>query len=487
MSDLPVGPLIWARADPPDLAEGSALDAHIAAGRIGGVVVFDVPPAALAEAVRRWQSAAPARLFVAIDNERGPGQQLRGELRLPPLAALGAVGDPALAREHGRLTALGSRQFGVNVVFAPVLDVYSLPSNPIVGARSFGAEPAAVAALGCALIEGLQAGGVLACGKHFPGHGHTAADSHERLPAVDTPRAVLEARELVPFRAAAAAGVDAMMTAHVSYAALDGDTPATLSPPIVTGILREQLGYEGLVLTDALSMGGVSFIGEREAARRALAAGCDVLLIPTDVGKLHADLSADVASGAIPAQHVERALRRVAAARARLAGFPDEPAPDAAPFAERLAQRAVRVLREGELWPLPAGTAPVVLLASEPGRTGARDGGAGFARVLVEAWPGCRVFPLTDGLSDAAREAAAEAPTVVAVCSAVGAYKGTAGLLPGLRDSLAALPASNQVWCLFGAPPLAELAPAGASVVCAWGSDGASQVAAAELLLRAGR
>ncbi len=479
-----LGQLIWARADPPDLEPGSALEHLIAEGLCGGVTVFDVPARALREATARWQAMASSTLFIAIDNERGPGQQLRGMLHFPPLMALAAADSPELCHEHGRLTALHSRSCGVNLVFAPVLDVYSLPSNPIVGARSLGCDPERVAELGVAVAQGLQAGGVLACGKHFPGHGDTAADSHISLPEVTAAKDVLEKRELVPFRAAAAARIDAMMTAHVAYRDLDGGRPATVSKTIVGGLLREELGFDGLVITDALCMGGVGELGETEAALQALQAGCDVLLLPSDVRGLHRDLCTALANGRLEAQTIEASLARLEAARSRLQPAIDE-APDPGDFAMQLALQARTLVRPGSLYPLPAENPPVVLLLSEAGRTGAPDGGASFGRAMAEAYPGCKLFPLRDSsLPAAALETARQGPCVVALFSRVGAYKGSAGLLPELQAALADLPSSQQLWCIFGPPSLTALAPADAAVLLAYGSDGASQIALAEALLR---
>ncbi len=200
--------------------------------------------------------------------------------------AFGAIGDDRFAYEYGRITAEEARAVGVHVLFAPVLDVNSNPDNPVIATRSFGADPELVARLGAAFIRGAHAGGALTTAKHFPGHGDTDIDSHVGLPVVTGDRARLDSVELVPFERAIDEGVDAIMTAHVKMPGLlgAGSPPATLSPEILTGLLRADLGFDGLLFTDALTMGAITEgYGIGEASVRALEAGADVLLSPKDV------------------------------------------------------------------------------------------------------------------------------------------------------------------------------------------------------------
>ncbi len=196
----------------------------------------------------------------------------------PGNAVLGRIDDTALTRESAAAIARELTAYGINLDLAPVVDVNSAPDNPVIGVRSFGADAAHVARHAVAAVEGLQSQGVAACAKHFPGHGDTVTDSHLALPRVDAPADVLEVRELEPFRAAVAAGVACVMTSHVVVTAIDPDRPSTFSPTMLGGVLRGRLGFDGVIVSDALDMAGASAeTGIPEAAVRALGAGCDLL------------------------------------------------------------------------------------------------------------------------------------------------------------------------------------------------------------------
>ena len=265
---------------------------------------------------RLREIARPRRLFFAIDEEGGWVSQLDGHLLVPPNATLlarGASGDDLF--ETHRVTAMRLRSLGIEWVFAPVADVNDEPRNPVIGARSFGTQADAVTAALGPVLSGLAAGGVAACLKHFPGHGDTTVDSHLALPvgAADLP--TLEAREIAPFRAHRAA--PAVMTAHVVYPALDPDRPATFSPAIVTGLLRERLGFEGVCITDALEMkGAAEGRGAFDAARLALEAGCDLLLFAfhsEEVRRARLELAKALVDGGIDRASFDRARPRLAA------------------------------------------------------------------------------------------------------------------------------------------------------------------------------
>lgn len=221
-------------------------------------------------------------VLVAIDEEGGDVTRLevRHGSSFPGNLALGAVDDPeltrAVAQELGRRLA----ECGVNLNWAPSADVNSNPDNPVIGVRSFGADPHLVARHTAAYIEGLQAAGVAACTKHFPGHGDTAVDSHHALPRIDVDLDTLHTRELVPFRAAIAAGSKSVMSAHILLPALDPDRPATLSPQILTGLLRNELGYDGLIVTDGMEMQAISATyGIERGSVLAIAAGADAICV----------------------------------------------------------------------------------------------------------------------------------------------------------------------------------------------------------------
>jgi beta-N-acetylhexosaminidase len=223
-------------------------------------------------------------LLVGVDQEGGRVARLGAPvLGLPPMATLAAIGDVDLAERAARAQAVELAALGFTTSFAPVLDVNSNPHNPVIGDRAFGVDAATVARFGDAWIRGLRSGGLLACGKHFPGHGDTSKDSHVDLPVVDAPRARLDAVELPPFASAVRAGVDALMSAHVVYPALDPERPATLSRAICTDLLREQLGFRGALISDDLEMKATSDRhGVDDAATMAIEAGCDALLVCSD-------------------------------------------------------------------------------------------------------------------------------------------------------------------------------------------------------------
>ena len=254
---------------------------------VGHVILFArnvAEPEQVADLVRELQSVArEARhdlpLLVAVDQEGGRVARLREPWTLwPPQRAIGRVGSDDLARRMGAALAFELRACGIRCDFAPVVDVDSNPKNPIIGDRSFGDDPDLVGRLGAALIQGLQDGGVAACAKHFPGHGDTDVDSHLALPVVEHSRSRLEEVELPPFRKAIEAGVATIMTAHVVVRELDPDVPATLSPAIIDRLLRKQLGFQGVIVSDDLEMKAVAaHWGPADAALRAVRAGCDIL------------------------------------------------------------------------------------------------------------------------------------------------------------------------------------------------------------------
>jgi beta-N-acetylhexosaminidase len=225
-------------------------------------------------------SGAGIPLFTAMDQEGGVVyRSADGATVWPSQMLLGAAGDADLLERCVRMTAAELHALGINVNFAPVLDVNNNPANPVIGTRSFGADPRAVAALGVRAIAAYQAAGVVAVGKHFPGHGDTDVDSHLALPVIDKSPGDLEAFELIPFRAAIAAGVDAIMTAHIALPQVTAGEPATLAPQALTELLRTSMGFDGLIITDDLEMGAiVDSYGTAEAALRAFRAGADLLL-----------------------------------------------------------------------------------------------------------------------------------------------------------------------------------------------------------------
>jgi beta-N-acetylhexosaminidase len=271
------------------------------------------------------QALADIPLLLATDQEGGRVARFGTEpfTRMPAALAVGQRGDVGLARAAARATAAELSAVGVNWNFAPVADVNSNPDNPVIGDRAFGSTPDGVAAVVAAQTAGYQEGGVLACAKHVPGHGDTAIDSHFDLPTLPFDLAAMERRELLPFRAAIAAGVASVMTAHILFPAIDPERPATLSQPILTGLLRERMGFDGLIVTDCLEMKAVAGRwGTARAAVLAAKAGADMLLVCHTLERQRETFAAllDAAlSGDLPADRMDDAVDRILTAKRRLA------------------------------------------------------------------------------------------------------------------------------------------------------------------------
>jgi len=311
------------------------MEALVAEQRVGGVIVSLGSPTEIAAKLNALQRAARIPLLVSADLETGAAYRARGgyatpnaidlggATMFPPQMAIGATGDTALAYAMGRATAVEGRAMGIHVAFAPVLDVNNNPDNPVISVRSFGEDPRAVARLGAAFLRGVQEHGMLATAKHFPGHGDTRSNSHLELARVDATRARLDSVELLPFRAAIAAGVDAIMSFHGNVPALDDSgMPATLSRRVMTELLRDSLGFGGLAISDALDMRGVlAQVGAAEATKRVVEAGIDVLLMPADVEGTIDAIVAGVREGRYTEARLDRSVRRLLEAKARL-GLP---------------------------------------------------------------------------------------------------------------------------------------------------------------------
>ena len=311
---------------------------------VHGVVLFarnveDAEQVAALVAALKREAGRP--LLVSIDQEGGRVARLRapqGFTELPPMRALGATGDEALAREVGALLGRELRAVGIDQDYAPVVDVDTNPANPVIGDRSFSRDPAVVARLGAALAQGLQSAGVAACAKHFPGHGDTSQDSHKDLPRLPHPRARLDAVELLPFGALARAGVASVMTAHVVFEALDPRRPATLAPDVMR-LLRDEVGYDGCAVSDDLEMKAVAeHFPLEEAAPGAIAAGVDALLVCHTAALQHRAI--DLVRAAVEAGRIPRARLAEAGARvARLLVYAGPP-PDPRLAREKLRTRA---------------------------------------------------------------------------------------------------------------------------------------------------
>jgi beta-N-acetylhexosaminidase len=299
---------------------------------LGGVTLFArniEGPEQVAELSHDLQAlASDAPLWIAVDQEGGRVARLRAPFtEWPPMAVLGRSGDEDLAFRFGAALASELRAVNINLDFAPVLDVHTNPANPIIGDRALSESAQVVARLGAAVVRGLQQGGVAACGKHFPGHGDTSVDSHLDLPVVEHPPDRIRRVECVPFKEAIRAGVGFVMTAHVLVPSFDQDKPATLSPHIVQQLLREELGFEGVIVSDDLEMKALAnTYSAPDAAVQALAAGCDGFLICSgDLERQAAALEGvvhAVEDGRLAFGRLEDALKRQRRAKERFLAAP---------------------------------------------------------------------------------------------------------------------------------------------------------------------
>jgi beta-N-acetylhexosaminidase len=322
------------------------------APRFGGYLLFggdDVSLPAVRELTDSLRSGRSIPPLIAIDQEGGRVVRLHhGVEPMPAMMALGAADDLDLARRAGEQIAFDLRRAGCTLDFAPVLDLAIEPKNTVIGTRSFGADPQRVAALGAALGDGLQRGGIFACYKHFPGHGATAVDSHEALPVVDANETTLRSRDILPF-AAVARDASAMMSAHVVVRAFDADRPATRSQRIANELLRNELGFRGAFVTDCLEMNAIAASGSLQSAVDALAAGADLLIFSHDMrlaGAVAEAIEIAVEQGRVELARLEEAHARIS----RLRGAASAPLPlDAFPahpgIGREIGRRAITLLR----------------------------------------------------------------------------------------------------------------------------------------------
>ena len=431
----------------------------------GGFIVFGGTEASVRRLTSDLRAAAGRPLLIASDLERGAGQQVRGLAELPTPLALAALDDLAVVRGAGALTAAQALSVGINWVFAPVADLDLEPDNPIVQTRAFGADPERVAMLVGEWIIGCEATGALSCAKHWPGHGRTRTDSHDVLPVVDAPADLLRRIDMVPFRAAVDAGVSSIMTAHVAYPSLDATrAPATLSAPILS-ILRDELGFRGTIVSDAMIMeGALGGRTEGAAAIAAVRAGIDLILYPTDPAAVARAL--DAAAGQDPGlrARVDASLARYETA---LRQAPDGPI--AADGESGSATAAADWLLS---LPLLRGTAPRLRQPLE--------------LILIDddlggRWPAVPSDHVAEVLRSRGVTLGSGGSRVVLAFASPRASKGRAGFGP---ESLAMLDASREadLVVLFGHPRLAAELRGPMPVVLAWHRQRLMQAAVARWL-----
>jgi beta-N-acetylhexosaminidase len=340
---------------------------------VGGVIVVghvlygtvrNADPYAMAALINRFQRLANIPLLVAADFERGASMRVNATTQWPYNMAFAAAHDVNASRSEGAATAREAHALGVNWIFAPVADVNNNPDNPIINIRSYGENPQDVAAYVQAYIEGAHSdpkSPVLVTVKHFPGHGDTAVDSHIGLARLDASLERINNVELLPFRAAVEKGVDAVMTAHIAAPSIDAEgVPATVSQPILTGILRDQLKFTGIIVTDAMEMQGLlQMFNTREASVRALEAGADVLLMPANVEEAIAGVTAAIKTGRLTRKRLDESALKILSAKARLglaarkAAMPEAiaetiGAPEEEEAAQQVADRAVTLVKDAQ-------------------------------------------------------------------------------------------------------------------------------------------
>ena len=499
---------------------------HVVENHVGGVILSSRSNVyGSAVLVQKLQEMARTPLLFSADLEAGSGMRFEDATYGPWAMAIAATGDPTLAERRGRATAEEARAIGVAQVYAPVADVNVNPDNPVINVRSFGEDPTDVARYVVATVHGLQAGQVLATLKHFPGHGDAAMDSHRSLVTIPGDRARLEAVELVPFRAGIKAGAESVMIAHVAVPSLDatpaptlahpvkpvdvvgetfevekGPVPATVSAPIVTGVLRKELGFTGLVVTDAMRMGGItSHYEPGEAAILAILAGSDQILLSSDTDAAIKAVMAAVKSGRITEARIDESVKRVLDAKKRLNLY-DKGSPFVGKISKlvgtqahvdleaEIARRSMTLVRE------KPGVLPFrrdarllsLVVADEPTLNGPAGALDKEVRSRVPGVKGLRLDTRsTPEEAKAAAEAAKDADAVLlSLFVRARSGQGRFVIPDAARSVIPALLASGKpvVAVAFGSPYLLRDFPDLPTYLCAWGSQDVVQVAAVRAL-----
>jgi beta-N-acetylhexosaminidase len=484
----------------------------VAQEHVGGLILVNVSngrtvakadPLEVASFINRMQRLAKVPLLVSADFERGASMRVDATTVFPHAMAFAASRDPGEARLEGEITAREARALGVQWLFFPDADVNSNPDNPIINIRSYGEDAADVSAFVSAFIEGAHSvpkARVLTAAKHFPGHGDTATDTHLNLATINADRTRLQQIDWAPFRAAIQSGTDSIMTAHIAVPALDDlGLPATLSPKILTGILRQELGFKGIVVTDALEMGGIvqGFPGG-DAAVRALNAGADVLLMPPDGQVAINAIAAAVKSGRISQKRIEESVLRILAAKARV-GLATSKLVDleqvhsvvnsieSNAVAQKISDRSVTLVRnENELIPLKApGSAAFFLLTEGPTSVE----GLAFAAEVRKRSAAANVIIADSSMSDADLDAAFERASqagqfVVGAFASVAAYRGSVALGGGFPRLLQKMIATKKPVALIalGNPYLLRNFPEVAAYMTTYSTVPPSEVSAVKAL-----
>ncbi|HEX8985824.1 MAG TPA: glycoside hydrolase family 3 N-terminal domain-containing protein, partial [Bryobacteraceae bacterium] len=478
--------------------------------RIGGLVLVNrvqegrvrsSEPYAMAAFLNRMQRASRLPLIVAGDFERGDSMRIDSKTLFPHAMAFAATRDPDLSRAEGEVTARQGVALGVPWIFAPVADVNNNPDNPIINIRSYGENPEEVAAHVRAFIEGAHSvKSALVTVKHFPGHGDTNTDTHLALAVNNASRERLDSVELVPFRAAIAAGVDSVMSAHIAVPALDDtNLPATLSSAMLTALLRQDLGFRGIISTDALDMAGITKQWPAgQAAVKAIQAGVDVLLMPAGPEDAIDAVVAAVRHGAIPRSRIDQSLRKVLAAKVRLGldrrrtidldRMMDQlDTPEDIAKAQEVAERALTLVRnERGMLPLSPASKPCFVVLTES--RGSQQGRLFSAEVRRHV-PGAPLVTLDPAASQADLDVAARAAEpceaiLIAAFTSVAAYRGNVALGGGYPAFVDRLIDSGKPVLLIslGNPYLLRAFPKVAAYLATYSTVQPSETAAAKAI-----
>ena len=467
---------------------------------VGGVIVSVGSPLDIAARLNWLQDRSALPLLIASDLEGGTAIRLNGGTPFPSNMGVGASGRDSDAYAMGRVTAEEGRAVGIHLAFAPVADVNSNPANPIINTRSFGEDPRAVARFVAAEVRGLEEHGMLATAKHFPGHGDTRTDSHLGLAVVPADWTRLDTLELIPFRAAIQAGVTGVMSAHVALPALDGgqSRPGTVVPTILTGLLRDSLHFQGLVVTDALDMGGlVSAYGSTEAPVLALLAGADLLLQPVDPGATIAAVERAVHEGRLSEARLDQSVRKILALKQRLGLFDRHTVPlDSVPrvvgseehlrTALDVSERSVVLLADdGALDSLRARPRRITVVAyGDEGNPVVGPTLAQELRAQGNTVSLVRLWPSSGPASFDTVRTALRASSFAVFAVAIRAVPWRGGI--GMPDALAALidqsPAGRTLFVSLGSPYIIAQTPHVRSYLVGWAANPLTEVAIARAL-----
>jgi beta-N-acetylhexosaminidase len=497
-----------------DSPQWRRLTQYVQQEKVGGFTISVGSPIEVAAKLNALQAMSSVPLLFGADLEAGAGFRARGgyfvpnaidlggAIVFPPEMAVGATRDTSLAYEQGRLTAVEGRALGIHIAYAPVLDVNNNPDNPVINTRSFGEDPDLAARMGVAFIHGLQDHGMIATGKHFPGHGDTGVNSHLALPVVTVSRSRLDTVELVPFRAAVNAGVGAIMSFHGAMPALDSsNVPGTLSPKVLTGLLRGEMGFKGMIISDAMDMRGVlDQFGADEAVKRAVAAGIDVLIQPLDVSKTIDAVVAGIREGRYTEARLDSSVRRVLDAKRKL-GLANNKLVDLnalrfvvgdssnTQIARKVAEKSITLVKDS-LGAIPIRPGNAKVLSITLARRADLPAGNGFNAELRQSLPNLRTeFMATEDapLNFPRLLQAADSADVTIVGSYVGQNWDavTASAPQAFANFLQSLVERGRkpIVVAFGNPYLLQQIPWVPTYLVAWGGFPVSQQAAARALL----